>query len=157
MTRRAKHDTLGAQPRSRSMRSRRVSICLLASALLIPRAAGAAPPDDAGVPAGQITERAVQSERLFAAERWGEAALALRLVASGETGDDEGRRQLAQYHEAIALYRLQLYQASFAIFSEIADRPKHLKFHETLLWLSRLATQLPEPADVIERVSKYTP
>src|SRR5262249_14498009 len=53
------------------------------------------------------------------------------------------------------LYRLQFYQASYAIFSEIADKPNHLKFNETLLWLSKLATQLPEPADIIERVGKY--
>ncbi len=54
-----------------------------------------------------------------------------------------------------ALYRLQFYQASYAIFSEIAEKPNHLKFNETLLWLSKLATQLPEPADIIERVGKY--
>ena len=37
----------------------------------------------------------------------------------------------------------------------IADKPNHLKFNETLLWLAKLATQLPEPADIIERVGKY--
>ena len=58
------------------------------------------------------------------------------------TGDDEGNKQLAQYHLAIALYRLQFYQASYAIFSEIAEKPNHLKFSETLLWLAKLATQL---------------
>ena len=49
----------------------------------------------------------------------------------------------------------KFYQASYGIFSEIADKPNHLKFNETLLWLSKLATQLPEPADIIERVGKY--
>src|SRR5678815_691352 len=41
-------------------------------------------------------------------------------------------------------------------FSIVADNPNHLKFKETLLWLAKLATQLPEPADIIERVGKYT-
>src|SRR5262249_55092317 len=40
-------------------------------------------------------------------------------------------------------------------FSQIAEKPKHQKFKETLLWLARLATQLPEPADIVERVGKY--
>lgn len=113
-------------------------------------------PEEAGpVTAGQMTEEAAQGKRLFDAERWSEAALVLKRVVDGETGDDEGNKQIAQYHLAIALYRLQFYQASYAIFSEIADKKNHLKFNETLLWLSKLATQLPEPADIIERVGKY--
>lgn len=105
--------------------------------------------------AGQMTEEAAQAKRLFDNEHWAEAALALDRVQKGETGDDEGNKQIAQYNLAIALYRLKLYQASYGIFSQIADNPNHLKFSETLLWLSKLATQLPEPADIIERVGKY--
>jgi len=103
-----------------------------------------------------MTEEAATAKRLFDGERWSEAALGLYRVYKGETGDDPGNRQMAQYHLAIALYRLKFYQASYGIFSEIADKPNHLKFNETLLWLSKLATQLPEPADIIERVGKYT-
>ncbi len=107
------------------------------------------------VVAGQMTEEAAQAKRLFDNERWAEAALALDRVQKGDTGDDEGNKQIAQYNLAIALYRLKLYQASYNIFSLVADNPNHLKFNETLLWLSKLATQLPEPADIIERVGKY--
>jgi tetratricopeptide (TPR) repeat protein len=107
------------------------------------------------VTAGQMTEEAAQAKRLFDSERWSEAALALDRVQKGETGDDEGNKQIAHYNLAISLYRLKLYQASYNIFSTIADNPNHLKFNETLLWLSKLATQLPEPADIIERVGKY--
>ncbi len=110
----------------------------------------------AAVTAGQMTEEAATAKRLFDGERWSEAALGLSRVYKGETGDDAGNRQIAQYHLAIALYRLKFYQASYGIFSEIADKPNHLKFSETLLWLSKLATQLPEPADIVERVGKYT-
>ena len=114
-------------------------------------------PKDLGPPpqAGQMTEEAAQAKRLFDGEKWGDAALALYRVYKGETGDDEGNKQLAQYHLAIALYRLKFYQASYGIFSEIADKPNHLKFNETLLWLAKLATELPEPADIVERVGKY--
>ena len=113
---------------------------------------------DLGPPpqAGQMTEQAAQAKRLFDGEKWSDAALALNRVAKGETGDDEGNKQLAQYHLAIALYRLKYYQAAYGIFSEIADKPNHLKFNETLLWLAKLATDLPEPADIVERVGKYS-
>ncbi len=167
------------------MRTRLASICLLASALLItpttasyaqgkkPAAAKNDKKDDKGkdqtpkeidldeeveegpVTAGQMTEEAAQGKRLFDKEQWGDAAIVLKRVVDGETGDDEGNKQIAQYHLAIALYRLQFYQASYGIFSLVADKPNHLKFNETLLWLSKLATQLPEPADIIERVGKY--
>jgi tetratricopeptide (TPR) repeat protein len=165
------------------MRIRLAGICLVASSLLLAPGVGNAQPkkkpaavaapakgapaqtprevsldepaEEGPVTAGQMTEEAAQGKRLFDAERWSEAALVLKRVVDGETGDDEGNKQIAQYHLAIALYRLQFFQASYAIFSEIADKQNHLKFNETLLWLSKLATQLPEPADIIERVGKY--
>jgi hypothetical protein len=107
------------------------------------------------VVAGNPTEAAAQAKALFDKERWNEAAQALHRVRSGETGDDPGNKQLAEYFLAISLYRLKFYQASYQIFSGVADNPNHLKFKETLLWLAKLATQLPEPADIIERVGKY--
>jgi hypothetical protein len=119
--------------------------------------AAPAKPVDTGPPpvAGQMTEQAAQAKRLFDGEKWNDAALALYRVSKGETGDDEGNKQLAQYHLAISLYRLKFYQGAYGIFSEIADKPNHLKFNETLLWLAKLATDLPEPADIVERVGKY--
>ncbi|MFO0643707.1 MAG: hypothetical protein U0183_31055 [Polyangiaceae bacterium] len=114
------------------------------------------PADNSPPPtAGQMTEPAAQAKRLFDSEKWLDASLGLYRVYKGETQDDEGNKQLAQYHLAIALYRLKFYQAAYGIFSEIADKPNHLKFNETLLWLSKLATDLPEPADIVERVGKY--
>lgn len=107
------------------------------------------------VVAGNPTEAAAQAKALFDKEKWNEAAQALHRVRSGETGDDPGNKQLAEYFLAISLYRLKFYQASYQIFSGVADNPNHLKFKETLLWLAKLATQLPEPADIIERVGKY--
>lgn len=115
-----------------------------------------APAEEGPVVAGQMTAAAAKAKKLFDRERWSEASLALYRVVAGETGDDPGNQQLAQYYLAIALYRLKFYQASYAIFSVIADNSNHLKFKETLLWLAKLATQLPEPADIIERVGKYT-
>jgi tetratricopeptide (TPR) repeat protein len=120
-----------------------------------PRGAPAAPAALAPVVAGPMTAEAAQARRLFDGERWSEAALVLKRVVDGDTGDDDGNRQIAQYHLAICLYRLRFHQASFGLFSTIAEKPAHLRFGETLPWLAKLATQLPEPADVIERVGKY--
>jgi hypothetical protein len=105
--------------------------------------------------AGTPTEAAAQAKRLYESEKWWEAAAALYRVYMGETGDDEGNKQIAQFNLAKTLYKLKFYQAAYSIFSEIADKPNHLKFNETLLWLAKLATDLPEPADIIERVGKY--
>jgi hypothetical protein len=113
------------------------------------------PPAGPAVTAGTMSEGARAAKALFDAQKWPEAALALYGVVAGETKDDDGNKQLAQYFLSISLYRMKLYQASYALFGFIADNRNHLKFGETLLWLAKLATQLPEPADIIERVGRY--
>ena len=113
----------------------------------------AAPPP--AVVAGDMTEEAAAAKRAFDQKRWPEAAQGMFRVVAGETGDDPGNRQLAEYYLAVSLYNLKFFQASFAIFSVIADNPNHLRFNETLLWLAKLATDLPEAADIIARVGKY--
>ena len=107
------------------------------------------------VVAGQMTEDAAGAKRLFDKQRWAEAAGALHRVVSGETGDDPGNQQLAQYWMAISLFHLKFYQASYSMFASIAQNENHLKHSETLLWLSKLATELPEPAGIIDSVGKY--
>src|SRR5688500_1472837 len=55
--------------------------------------------DDGETPAaGNMTEEGAQAKRLFDNARWADAALALQRVVNGETGDDEGNKQIAQYH-----------------------------------------------------------
>src|SRR5690606_16350130 len=116
---------------------------------------GGQPAEQAPVVAGQMTESAAAAKRLFDQQKWAEASLALHRVVAGETGDDPGNQQLAQYWLAISLYRLKFYQASYAMFATIAANKNHLKFGQTLLWLSKLATQLPEPAGIIDSVGRY--
>lgn len=114
--------------------------------------------DEPGPPAtpGPMTERAAAAKKLFDEDHYSEAAVALMAVVAGETGDDEGNKQLAQYFLGVSLYRLAYFQSSYALFSMIAMTRNHLKFNETLLWLAKLATQLPEAADIVERVGKYS-
>jgi tetratricopeptide (TPR) repeat protein len=91
--------------------------------------------------------------RLFDEGRWTEAAIALFDTVAARSPSPE--RDLAQFRLAISLYRMGMHQAAYGIFSEIADKPTHTKFAETLLWLAKLYADMPEPADVIERVGKY--
>lgn len=106
--------------------------------------------------AGQMSEDAAAAKRLFDKARWAEAAVGMYRVVAGDTKDDAGNQQLATYYLAVSLYNLKFYQTSYSLFSLIAMQKNHLKFGETLLWLAKLATQLPEPADIIERVGKYS-
>jgi hypothetical protein len=110
----------------------------------------------AAVDAGPMSAEMTEAKKLFDAQKWDQAAPALFRVAAGETKDDAANQQLAQYYLAISLYRLKLYQSSYALFSLVAATPDHAKFNETLLWLAKLATQLPEPADIIEQVGRYS-
>lgn len=114
-------------------------------------------PQDLGPPptAGAQSDAMAAAKRKFNERKWADAAVELYAVYKGDTKDDEGNRQLAQFDLAVALYNLKYYQGAYGIFSEIAEKSNHLKFNQTLLWLAKLATELPEPADIVERVGKY--
>jgi hypothetical protein len=65
---------------------------------------GAAPVDSGPPPVpGQMTPAAANAKRQFDAEQWAPASLNLYKVWKGETNDDEGNKQLAEYHLAEAL------------------------------------------------------
>jgi hypothetical protein len=105
--------------------------------------------------AGQMTEQAARAKRLFDAERWAEAETALAAVAHGQTGDDVGNMQLAQYHLAIAIFRQKDFRRSYRIFSEMARDRSHIKHPETLLWLVKYVTDHAELVDFADFAS-YT-
>ena len=107
------------------------------------------------IAAAQMTATAALAQQLFAHAQWSEASLPLYRVATGETGDPPGYRQLAQYCLAICLYRTGFYQASYQVFATIADDTRHVMFRSTLFWFAQLDQALPEAADVAEQVGKY--
>ena len=84
-----------------------------------------------------VVHAQANESQLFDAGRWPEAAVALH-DAVHKQGASTADKELAQYRLAIALYRMGLQQPAYALFSEIADRPNHSKFNETLLWLATL-------------------
>lgn len=118
----------------------------------------APPPDDPRAPlgepqmAGQMTEEAAQGRRLFNAERWADAAKIFERVVNGDTGDDTGNKQIAEYNLAICEYRLKHLRESLEWFGAIARNPSHLKWAETLLWLVRIARLGPPFLDPAGRL-----
>ncbi len=114
--------------------------------------------DSGGVAAvaGEPTDAMKQAKAAFDRKSYAQAAQGLYEVVNGNTGDDAGNQQLAEFYLAQSLYYLKFYQASFDTFTKIAANQLHLKFGETLLWLAKLATDLPEPADIIAHVGKYS-
>lgn len=107
------------------------------------------------VTVGEMSEDAATAKRRFGEEKWAEAALLLKRVVDGDTKDDEGNRQIAGYQLAISLYRLQLFEASHQIFRRISQNERHVRRKDTLAWLAKLDTQLPEPADLVSSVGRY--
>lgn len=117
-----------------------------------PAAQSNAPPQD-----GPPSEAMANALRLYQQERYQEAAVQFQRVVEGGTGDAPAQIQRAQFHLGKSLYHLRFYQSALAVFDEIVERgAAHVYFPATLQWLAQLATQLPEPADIIRRVGRYS-
>jgi tetratricopeptide (TPR) repeat protein len=115
-------------------------------------------PDDAPPPpeAGEPTAGLKAALAAYEKGDYSKAAIDLQAVVDGETGDDEGNKHRAQFFLGKAMFHLKYFQSALAIFDEITQLGRgHLYFDATLQWLAQLATQLPEPAGIIEKVGRY--
>jgi hypothetical protein len=113
---------------------------------------GAAPPPEEGPP----SEALANALRLYQQERYMEASVQFQRVVGGETDDAPGNVQKAQFFLGKSLYHLRYYQSALAIFDEITQMGTgHIYFGQTLQWLAQLASQLPEPAGIIEKIGRY--
>lgn len=112
----------------------------------------AAPPPAEGPP----SEALANALRLYQSERYREAAVQFQRVVEGETQDAPGNVQKAQFFLGKCLYHLRYYQSALAVFDEIGQAGQsHLFFGQTLQWLAQLASQLPEPAGIVEKVGRF--
>jgi tetratricopeptide (TPR) repeat protein len=111
---------------------------------------------DAPPAEGPPSEALANALRLYQQERYQESCVQFQRVVEGETGDAPANQQKAQFHLGKCMYHLGFYQSALAVFDEIVERGSaHLYFNATLQWLAQLASQLPEPADIIRRVGRY--
>ena len=114
-------------------------------------------PAPSGPPAeGPPSEAFANALRLYAQERQQEAAVQFQRVVEGETQDAPANVQKAQFFLGKSLYHLRYYQSALAVFDEISEMGRnHLFFDQTLQWLAQLASQLPEPAGIIDKVGRF--
>jgi len=114
------------------------------------QAAAAAPAE------GPPSEALANALRLYQEDKYPEAAVQFQRIVEGEAKDSEGNKQKAQFFLGKSLYHLKYYQSALAVFDEISQQGKgHIFFDQTLQWLAQLASQLPEPAGIIEKVGRY--
>lgn len=107
--------------------------------------------------AGPMGEEATTAKRLFDEHRWAEAAPHLARVAFGETHDDAGNRQVADYHLAIALAEIGDLTGSADLFVAISREPQHLRYDESLVWIFRLLTNGCVTRELLTSIVRYTP
>ena len=105
---------------------------------------------------GKPSKRMSDAMSAFESKKYEQAAMGFQRVAAGKSKDGRGQRQKAQFMLAQTLYQMGYYQSSLTVFDEIsAQGPGHLFLGETLEWLGKLASKLPEASGIIEIVGRY--
>jgi tetratricopeptide (TPR) repeat protein len=123
-----------------------------------------APPTDAGAPPAPPPAPAptptaggsnAQGEALYKAEDYQSSAMQFYKVAAGEIPGDQPR---AQFWLGKALYKMEFYSAALSVFDEIVQAGPSHPFHKlTLPWLASLSRELPEGAEVLQKIGTYKP
>lgn len=98
---------------------------------------------------GQPTAELVEAMHAYDAGRWLDAIPKLQRVVKGETGDDEGNRQIAEFALAKSFVQIRQYELAIAALDPIARSPAHLKHLEAVLWLAKL---LEEPLTAVRAI-----
>lgn len=80
----------------------------------------------------------------------------LEQVVNGETGDDEGNRQLAEYRLGCAEFQAGRFDKAVEAFAPLAHKPSHLKHFDAATWLARLMNQPISSLQAIDLVGLYT-
>lgn len=105
---------------------------------------------------GPPSEVMVTALQAYQQKQYDTAALSFFAVAEGQTPDAEAKKHQARFFLGKSLFHLGFYQAALVMFDEITRAgPGHLFYDDTLPWLAQLATELPEPANIVARVGRY--
>lgn len=120
-----------------------------------PSAGPPAPPPAPPATAAPAGSPMAQGEAAYKAEDYEGAAIQFHKIASGEIPGDVPR---AQFWLGKALYKLGFFSASLSVFDEIVQAGPSHPFHKlTLPWLASLSRELPEGAEVLQKVGTYKP
>ena len=112
-------------------------------------------PPAAPVKTGAATEEQKNAEAAYKDRKpdWDSISITFQKVASGEAPGDPSR---AQFWLGKALFQMEYYGASLAVFQEVVEAgPEHPYYQLTLPWLASLSRVLPEGAGVLALVGKY--
>ena len=118
------------------------------------------PPPDAGAPPPPpSTARAGgangQCEAEYDSGQYEAAAVQCYKIAAGEIPGDQPR---AQFWLGKTLYKLGFYSAALSVLDEIvAAGPSHAYHKLTLPWLASISRELPEGAEVLQKIGTYKP
>jgi len=105
-------------------------------------------------PPTKVLERAI---KLYDAGDYPMATIELNKVIEGQSGDDEGNKQRAEFFMGRALFKMKYYSSSLGYFDRIVQKgPSHKYYGKTLQWLASLSRFLPESAGTLEKIGKYT-
>jgi tetratricopeptide (TPR) repeat protein len=108
-------------------------------------------------PPGAPTKTLERALKLYDAEDYANASIELNKVIEGQSGDDEGNKQRAEFFMGKTLFNMKYYSASLSYFDRIVQKgPSHRYYQKTLQWLASLSRFLPESAGVLEKIGKYT-
>ena len=104
---------------------------------------------------GKPSKRLAAAVSAFESENYERAAMGFQRVAAGKSKDGRGNRQKAQFMLGQTLYQMGYYQPALTVFDEISEQgPGHLFFGETLEWLGKLASKLPESSGIIGTICR---
>ncbi|MCH9680306.1 MAG: hypothetical protein K0V04_02640 [Deltaproteobacteria bacterium] len=120
-----------------------------------PVAGAPAPPPAPPTTVAPAGSPMAQGEAAYKAEDYEGAAIQFHKIADGEIPGDVPR---GQFWLGKALYKLGFYSASLSVFDEIVQAGPSHPFHKlTLPWLASLSRELPEGAEVLQKVGTYKP
>jgi TolA-binding protein len=103
-------------------RSKRTLTCSLPQQAANPAAQGgaaAAPTVESSAPPSKTLERAL---KLYDSEDYYMSSIELNKVVEGQSGDDEGNKQRAEFFMGKTLFNLKFYSASLSYFNKIVDK-----------------------------------
>jgi hypothetical protein len=114
------------------------NVSWLPPAELAPKLAGMnAAVADAKLTGAPPSMRFATAERDLKVEFWADAAEGLLAVARGESNDDRPTRQTAQFHLAIALYRLKYFTEARSVLHAVVASPDHPALGSAEKWLHK--------------------
>jgi tetratricopeptide (TPR) repeat protein len=120
-----------------------------------PAAGAPAPPPAPPATVAPAGSPMAQGEAAYKAEDYEGAAIQFHKIADGEIPGDVPR---AQFWLGKSLYKLGFFSASLSVFDEIVQAGPSHPFHKlTLPWLASLSRELPEGAEVLQKVGTYKP